>query len=279
MQHETGIKFMRVVPLIAAFFLLVPAAAAQQGRVAGQEAVVEIPSRGQKIRALLLRPAQTSGSVILLAGGDGNLKLAPDGKIGALAGNQLVRTRQAYANAGFVVLTPDIAPDLRLSMDKVKEGARWSPQHGQNLGALVGYMRRLQEPVIVVGTSRAAVQAGAMLAQAGKFTRPDRLVLTAPMLMKVGNQPSFQQAIGNRPDKAKDIPMLVVAHRKDACQYTNADVVRRFQDWMKGSKLEVIWLDGPQGTGDPCEAHSAHGFSGIDQQLVDTVTGWIKQKQ
>jgi dienelactone hydrolase len=270
---------MRIVTLIAAFFLLVQAAAAQQtprAPQAGQEAVVEIPSRGQKIRALLIRPVQTVGSVILLAGGDGNLKLAPDGKIGGLAGNQLVRTRQAYARAGFVVLTPDIAPDLRLSMDKVKQGARWSPEHGQDIGALVGYMRRLQEPVIIVGTSRAAVASGVMLAQAQKFTRPDKLVLTAPMLMKVGNQPSFDQAIGGRPDKAKDIPFLVVAHRKDACEYTNADVIRRFQDWMKDSKLEVTWLDGPEGKGDPCEAQSAHGFAGIDQQLVDTITRWIK---
>lgn len=272
---------MRVIWPIVAVFLLIPAAAAQQtprAPQAGQEAVVEIPSRGQKIRALLIRPVQTTGSVILLAGGDGNLKLRPDGGIGALGKNQLVRTRTAYARAGFVVLTPDIAPDLRLSMDKVKQGARWSPQHGQDLGALVGYMRRLREPVIVVGTSRAAVAAGAMLAQASKFTRPDKMVLTAPMLMPVGNQPSFQQAVGARPDKARDIPLLVVGHRKDACQYTNADVIRRFQDWMKGSKLEVTWLDGPEGTGDPCEAMSAHGFIGIDQQLVDTVTRWIGRK-
>jgi hypothetical protein len=267
---------MRVATFLAAFLLLIPVAAAQQGRVAGQEAVVEIPSRGQKIRALLIRPVKTTGSVILLAGGDGNLKIAPNGRVGALAGNQLVRTRQAYANAGFVVLTPDIAPDLRFGMDKVKQGARYSPEHGQDIGALVGYMRRMQEPVIVVGTSRAAVAAGAMLSQASKFMRPDKLVLTAPMLMRVGNQPSFEQAIGGRPDKARDIPLLVVAHRKDACEYTKADVVRRFEDWMKGSKLEVTWLDGPEGSGDPCEARSAHGFIGIDGLVVQAVTNWIK---
>jgi hypothetical protein len=38
-------------------------------------------------------------------------------------------------------------------------------------------------------------------------------------------------------------------------------------------------LDGPNGTGDPCEAESAHGFAGIDGQVVATVTGWIKSKK
>lgn len=268
---------MRVVTAIAVLFLFMPAAAAQQGqgRVPGQEAVVEIPSRGQKIRALLIRPVKTTGSVILLAGGHGNLNISPDGKIGWGAGNQVVRTRQAYAKAGFAVLTPDIAPDLKLSGGGVRQGARFSPEHGEDIASLVGYMRRMQEPVIVVGTSRAALAAGAMLREAPKFGRPDKLVLTAPMLMQTPGQPSFQLAIGNRPDKAKDIPLLVIGHRKDACPYTNADVIHRFEEWMKGSKLEVMWLDGPEGSGDPCEAQSAHGFFGIDQRVVDTVTGWI----
>ncbi len=264
---------MRVIPIVILFFLSVSAAAAQQ------EAVVEIPSRGQKIRALLIRPVNTVGSVILLAGGHGNLNISPQGKIGWGAGNQLVRTRAEYAKAGFVVLTPDIAPDLKLPGGSVKQGARWSPQWGQDIGALVGYMRRMQEPVTVVGTSRAGVVAGVALAQAQKFTRPDYMVLTAPMLMQVGNQPSFQQAIGNNPLRAREIPMLVVAHRKDACPHTNADVTRRFEEWMKGGKLEVVWLDGPQGSGDPCEAQSAHGFFGIDSQVVQTVTGWIKARR
>ncbi len=246
---------------------------------AQQEAVVEIPSRGVKIRALLIRPAQSAGSVILLAGGHGNLQISPQGKIGWGAGNQLVRTRAEYAKAGFAVLVPDVAPDLKLPGGGVRQGARYSREWGEDIGSLVGYMRRMKEPVTVVATSRGAVTAGVALKEAEKFTRPDAMVLTAPMLMKVENQPSFQMAADNRPEKARAIPMLVIAHRKDACSYTNADVIKRFEDWMKGGKLEVTWLDGPQGTGDPCEAQSAHGFFGIDGQVVRTVTGWIKARK
>jgi dienelactone hydrolase len=265
---------------VLAFVLLLIAATFSAPASAQKEAVVEIPSRGQKIRALLIRPVNTVGSVILLAGGHGNLNIAPDGKIGWGAGNQLVRTRAEYAKAGFVVLVPDVAPDLKLpGANAVRQGARYSREWGEDIGALVGYMRRMKEPVTVVGTSRAAVTAGVALKEAEKFTRPDYMVLTAPMLMQTGQQPSFQTAIGNNPAKALAIPMLVIAHRKDACDYTNADVVRRFEEWMKGGKLELTWLDGPEGVGDPCEARSAHGFAGIDGQVVQTATAWIRARK
>jgi hypothetical protein len=71
--------------------------------------VVEIASRNQRVRALLLKPGRPVASVILLAGGDGKLSLGKDGKFGA--GNQLVRTRADYAKAGFATLPPFIAPD------------------------------------------------------------------------------------------------------------------------------------------------------------------------
>jgi hypothetical protein len=35
-------------------------------------------------------------------------------------------------------------------------------------------------------------------------------------------------------------------------------------------------LDGPQGQGDPCESRAAHGFAGIDGEVVATVAGWLK---
>jgi hypothetical protein len=70
--------------------------------LAQKQEVVEIASRNQRVRALLLKPGRPVASVILLAGGDGKLSLGKDGKIGA--GNQLVRTRADYAKAGFATL-------------------------------------------------------------------------------------------------------------------------------------------------------------------------------
>jgi hypothetical protein len=72
--------------------------------------VVEINTRAQQARALLLQPEKARASVILLGGGHGNLALGKGGAIGWGADNQLVRTRSAYAKAQFATLVPDIAP-------------------------------------------------------------------------------------------------------------------------------------------------------------------------
>src|SRR5271154_3154237 len=63
------------------------------------------------VSAALLKPAHSHGAIILLAGGDGNIGVGPDGSI-ARQGNQLVRTRMAYAERGFVVLVPDCCVDV-----------------------------------------------------------------------------------------------------------------------------------------------------------------------
>jgi hypothetical protein len=256
-------------------FLAVLLALAAGHAQAQTEKVVEIPSRGTKVRALLSVPPNPVASVVLLAGGHGILALSPDGKIGWGAGNQLVRTRAAYAKAGFATIVPDSAPDMG-TPQAPKNGFRWSAEHGRDIGAVVAYMRTIKTPVALVGTSRAAVATGASLAHVTGPGRPDMVVLTAPMLMTHGNQPSFQQAMANNPAKAQ-LPFFVVGHRKDTCAYTLPASIETFRTWH-GGKLDVTLLDGPEGKGDPCEAQAAHGFAGIDGEVVSTVSAWIKAR-
>ncbi|HEX5779413.1 MAG TPA: hypothetical protein VFY21_11285 [Xanthobacteraceae bacterium] len=256
-------------------FLAVVLAVAAGSAQAQTEKVVEIPSRGTKVRALLSVPPNPVASVVLLAGGHGVLAISPNGKLGWGAGNQLVRTRAAYAKAGFATIVPDAAPDMG-TPKAPKNGFRWSAEHGRDIGAVVAYMRTIKQPVALVGTSRAAVATGAMLAHVAGSGRPDMVVLTAPMLMTHGNQPSFQQAMGNNPAKAQ-LPFLVIGHGKDTCAYTLPASIDAFRKWH-GGKLEVVLLDGPEGRGDPCEAQAAHGFAGIDGVVVVTVSDWIKAR-
>jgi hypothetical protein len=255
-------------------FLALAILGATTSAYAQAEKVVEIPSRGQKVRGLLSVPPNPVGSIVLLAGGHGILAISPDGKIGWGAGNQLVRTRAAYARAGFATLTLDSAPDMG-TPNAPKSGFRYSPDHGRDIGAAVAYMRQIKEPVAIVGTSRAAVATGIALLVSTGTARPDRVVLTAPMLMTVGDQPSFQKSMGNNPARAQ-LPFLVVGHQKDACKYTSPPTIELFRKWH-GGKLDIVMLDGPEGKGDPCEAQSAHGFAGIDGEVVSTVTGWLRR--
>src|SRR5438445_11808522 len=74
--------------------------------------VVEIESRGQRVRAVLLKPANPRGAVILLAGGDGRLDITPAGEITKLRFNQLVPTRALYQRSGYVTPVPRTAPGI-----------------------------------------------------------------------------------------------------------------------------------------------------------------------
>ena len=241
------------------------------------EPTVEISSRNQKIRAILLKPEKPVASVVLLVGGHGQMDIARDGSIKWGRGNQLIRTRAEYRKQGFAVLVPDIAPDWKGEKNPVN-GYRWHPRHGADLGALVAYMRTIAEPVVIVGTSRAAVSTGTMLAATEGKNRPDYVVLTAAMLMPSGNQPSFLRGIQNDQQKAQ-VPMFLIGHKKDQCEYTLPESIEAFRKWHGGDKLEILLLDGPQGTGHPCEAQAAHGFIGIDDQVVKAVSDWIKSRK
>jgi hypothetical protein len=242
------------------------------------EPTVEIPSRNQKIRAILLKPEKPVASVILLVGGHGQMDIAANGNIKWGRGNQLIRTRAEYQKQDFAVLVPDIAPNWKGADSKPQNGYRWHPQHGADLGALVAYMRTIAEPVVIVGTSRAAVSTGTMLAATDGKNRPDYVVLTAAMLMPSGNQPSFLRGIQNSKQKAQ-VPMFLIGHKKDQCEYTLPGSIEAFRKWHGGEKLDILLLDGPQGTGHPCEARAAHGFIGIDDQVVKAVSDWIKRQK
>ncbi len=240
------------------------------------EQVVEIKSRGQNVRALLIKPADAVGSIILLAGGHGNLALGANGGIGWGKGNQLVRTRAAYAKAGFVTLVPDVAPDLKDGQG-VKNQSRWSSEFAADIGAHVAYLRSIAAPVHLVGTSRAALTVTKAATQLTGAHRPDSITITAGMIAHIkDDQPSAERNVGNLGRISQ--PVFIVHHEKDGCAYTPASAVPRASKLFTGAKrVDVRILKGGQpGGGNPCEANRHHGFLGQDQEVVDAVSGWIK---
>ncbi|RYX98537.1 MAG: alpha/beta hydrolase, partial [Bradyrhizobiaceae bacterium] len=109
-------------------------------------------------RAVLIRPAKPRASVILMPGGSGAINAGEHGEINGLRGNQLVRTRSAYATRGLAVLVVDA---------------------GVNLSSAVQYMAAIKRPVTVVATSRGTQRAAEGIAAGA---RPDALVLTSGFL-------------------------------------------------------------------------------------------------
>lgn len=192
--------------------------------------------------ALLNAPAKPRASVILVPGGDGVLGVRPDGTFSRLGGNQLVRTRKAYAASGIASLTVD---------------------RGVNIGEAIKYMRGVARPVVVVATSRGSLRVAGALA-----AKPDGLVLTASFLESV------KSAVGS----AAALPRtLVVHHRGDGCRHTPPSAVEPFKAWG-GNKVTVAWMTGGINSGDPCQARSYHGFNGLDAAVVATVAAFAAAK-
>ena len=200
------------------------------------------------VNAVLIKPSKPVGSLILLAGGDGRIGVEGNGTI-IKEGNQLVRTRMNYAQKGFAVLVPD---------------------YGYNLSELVEYMRGIQKPVTVVGTSRGTQRAARGIS---KGARPDKLVLTSGFLSNASGDTENVINILESPTLLP--PTLVIHHRHDHCKLTLPDGVQDFVSWSKG-KSRIVWLEGGDEVGNPCEAQSHHGFRGIDQKVVDLVSGFAR---
>ena len=198
-------------------------------------------------RAVLIRHGAPRASVILMPGGSGAINAGDHGEIRSLTGNQLVRTRQAYANRGLAVLVVDA---------------------GVNLAAAVQYMAAIKRPVTVVATSRGTIRAAQGIAGGA---RPDALVLTSGFLT-AGSGPG--ENVASILGSPAALPRtLVIHHRDDGCRFTMPAGVRPFLQWAQG-KARVAWLSGGANVGDPCEAMAHHGFNGIDGQVVGLAAGF-----
>jgi len=241
------------------------------------EQVVTLETRsGQSIRVLVQRPPGPAlGSVILVAGGHGNLEISPDGRLGWGAPNQLVRTRALYAAAGFVAAVPDIASEFKRP-GGADEGYRSSEGHARDLGGVVAYLRLQAPPVWLIGTSRGAMSVANAAARLSGPQRPDGIVITSGLLMSTrGQSPSAQSTVRGLDRIA--VPTLLLNHELDQCRFSPASDAPAFRKLLTGApRVDVKTLSGGISEGPPCESWAYHGFNGLDQDVVTLVTAWLK---
>ena len=242
---------------------------------AAAEEVKTIPTRpGVTQSFILLRPSETPvASVILFAGGNGALGLGPDGRMASLGGNFLVRNRARFAEAhGFMVAVPDAPSDHADGLSRF----RASREHAEDIRALIATLRATAPaPVWLIGTSMGTVSAANGAARLSRESGPDGLVLTSTITRWNKREGESVSDV-----KLRDIaiPTLVVHHREDACPFTPfADIPGLVRDLSKAPRRELIAFEGgaPPQSG-PCEARAAHGYLGLDAQVVKAIADWIK---
>jgi pimeloyl-ACP methyl ester carboxylesterase len=74
------------------------------------------------------------------------------------------------------------------------------------------------------------------------------------------------------------VPTLVVHHAHDECVATPYGEARwLLKDLKHAPRKELLTFDGGDPPrGDPCEPDAAHGYIGLDAQVVKAIADWIK---
>jgi len=231
---------------------------------------------GVQQKFLLLRPEKPVAAVVLFAGGNGVIDLggpADHPELGRKGKNNfLVRSRERFAAQGFTTAVVD-APSDRHGERGMLGGFRASVEHCEDVASVFRHLKTLAPvPVWFVGTSR-GTESAANCAIRLKDT-VSGLVLTSTMTRANGNGthvPAMDLA-------AIRVPVLVLAHQDDGCQYTPAsdatDLVQKFS--YSPRKEVMILYGGDRPRAKPCQAMTPHGFLGVEDRAVGEIARFIK---
>lgn len=257
---------MKILPLLTALLL------AAQTVLAATATVEDVPTRpGVTIRALVLAPENPKGVVLLYPGGHGGLQLTKEGAIGWGEGNFLVRTRQLFAEKGFITVVLDAPSDRQ--KEPFLSGFRQKPDHAADARALIKWARaKANVPVWLVGTSRGTQSVAYLATELKKEEGPDGIVLTSTILIEKGKARAVPQM-----ELAKiTVPVLVVHHESDGCDHCNPEGLPGLMEKFSGApRKELIKVSGGKNVGDPCDALAHHGYNGIETLVVGKIAEWM----
>lgn len=207
--------------------------------------------------------------VALFPGHPGILRLTEEGgrpKF-ALGGNFLVRSRRQWLDDETLVAVVDAPSDQWTTFS---QSFRETPRYGADVAALLTEIGRRFgiEDWTFVGTSEGSVSAF----HAARMN-PDlatRVILTASVIRAGRNGPGLS-GVDYAQLKSK---LLWVNHADDPCDFTRYGLV---QDAARrsGAPLVTVRGGGPE-RGDACQAFTAHGFVGVEKEVVLAMRSWIE---
>jgi len=247
------------------------------GLVHAKEELIIIETRqGVTQKLLLLEPDNPVSSVILFAGGHGNLNLSSDaGKpiINWGKKNFLVRMRHGFVQNGFAVVLID-APSDRKTEEGMLGRFRTSEKHVEDIDHVIAFLRKRNDiPIWLIGTSRGTESA----AYAAIYSKqsPAGVVLTSSMTEENRKGiPVTDMAL-----EKVTIPVLIIAHQDDKCCVTQPLGAEDIKDKLvNAAKVEVKYFKGGyEPKSRLCGALAPHGYYGIEKEVITYISDFIKQ--
>jgi hypothetical protein len=260
---------------LGAFLLLLLAGAAEVAAQGAEVVMVDTP-RGVKQRFAVTAPAEPVASLILFAGGSGELGLASPTEMKRGAQSFLVRSRDKLVAHNLMVALLDVPADRPGGMDVA---FRMGNAHVGDIGAVAAYLKQVADvPVWLVGTSMGTFSAAAAAIAADDI---DGLVLTSTITRPKSSwkiAEKFRDGVASMALSDISMPTLIVAHADDTCDLAPAADVDKLKQRLANAKpVEAVLLKGGgEAQAQPCGSMSAHGFLGIEAEAVDAIAGFIK---
>ena len=232
------------------------------------EEVKDIPTRsGVTQRMLLLKPERPVAVLVMFAGGDRALGIGKDGSLQWGGASLLLRTSPLFVQRGFTVAIVDLPSDR---LTEAVGNFRESTEHAQDIAAVIDFLRRDSRlQVWLMGTSSgttSVLNAAIHLQKNGA----DGIVLTTGIAADSGG-PLTAQLNEIR------VPTLLV-RKGDPCHPAQSSDTTGIMAALKNSpKAEELIVQSivDKGT-DPCSIPPVHGYLGMENQLVDKISVWIK---
>ena len=183
-------------------------------------------------------------------------------------GNFLIRSRRHWLDDETLTLVADAPTDQWSGFgQRFRETARY----GADIAALVNEAQRRFGVTdwTFVGTSEGSVTAFHAARLNPGLAK--RIILTASVFLPSRGGPGLSGVTdwGTLP-----APLLWVHHQDDPCPYTAHRSAVEFA--ARSASPLITMRGGGPGTGGACEARTAHGFTGVEQEAIRAMLDWIR---
>ena len=253
---------MRIILSILILVLAAPA-------FAENDRLVKIDTRpGVTVSFYYMKRDGAKASVILLTGGGGGIGM----KNGIPTSNNfLVRSRDIFAANGFNVAVVGKPSDK----DELDGAFRISPEHIEDIRRVVAYLKKdAGVPAWLVGTSMGTISATAVATVVSNEELSGIVLTSSVTNKKIG-------AVPEQKLEAVRLPVLIVHHEFDECKICDPRETTQIIRGLKNAPIKkaVYVKGGANPKGNPCEALHWHGFSGMEKEVVDLISAWIKNPE
>lgn len=245
------------------FFIISNGVLAEEGMV-----LINLPRGEAKLPVYVMPNPNAAATLILLPGGDASTGGIVNGKPTSL--NFLSRSRDQFYDGNFNIMIVYRATDLNALDYKYRVS-----DHIKEVAKAVEYAKqKFEKPVWLVGTSRGSVSGTAAAIALGQEQVQGLVITSSVTSKKLG-------AIKNQNISILKIPVLVVHHKRDACNICLPHEASQITGYLTSSPIKKFILieGGSNPQGDSCAGMHWHGFINYEKETVKLITNWIKNPQ